>query len=129
MFGIFLGLALLMYLAFRGWSIIWIAPICAMVVAITGGIELLPAYTETYMTGFVGFTKSWFPVFMLGAIFGKLMEITGAAQSVAHFLVNLIGAKRATLAVILGCGVLTYGGISLFVVVFAMYPIAWPLQS
>ncbi len=127
MFGIFLGLALLMYLAFRGWSIIWIAPICAMVVAITGGIELLPAYTETYMTGFVGFTKSWFPVFMLGAIFGKLMEITGAAQSVAHFLVNLIGAKRATLAVILGCGVLTYGGISLFVVVFAMYPIALAL--
>lgn len=127
MLGIFLGLALLMYLAFRGWSIIWIAPLCALVVAITGGIELLPSYTDTYMAGFVSFTQAWFPVFMLGAIFGKLMEITGSAQSVAQFLVKLIGAKRAILAIILGCAVLTYGGISLFVVVFAMYPIGLAL--
>ncbi|MCR1899424.1 GntP family permease [Irregularibacter muris] len=127
MFGIILGLALLMILAFRGWSIIWIAPICALVVALTGGLELLPAYTETYMAGFVGFTQSWFPAFMLGAIFGKLMDLTGAAQSVAQFLVKTIGAKRAILAVVIGCAVLTYGGISLFVVVFAMYPIALAL--
>lgn len=127
MLGIILGLAVLMFLAFRGWSIIWIAPICALVVAIFGGLDLLPAYTETYMGGFVGFTMSWFPVFLLGAIFGKLMEATGAAQSVAQFLVKLIGAKRAILAVVIGCAILTYGGISLFVVVFAMYPIALAL--
>lgn len=124
MLGIFIGLALLMFLAYRGWSIIWIAPLCALVVALTGGLELLPSYTDTYMEGFVGFTKSWFPVFMLGAIFGKLMEITGAAAAVAQFLVKFIGSKRAILAVVVGCGVLTYGGISLFVVVFAMYPFA-----
>lgn len=92
--------------------------------AIFGGLDLLPAYTETYMGGFVGFTKSWFPTFLLGAIFGKLMEVTGAAQSVAQFLVKNIGAKRAIFAVVVGCAILTYGGISLFVVVFAMYPIA-----
>jgi len=127
MVGIIIGLALLMILAYRGYSIIWIAPLCAMVVALTGGLELLPAYKDTYMQGFVGFTKSWFPVFMLGAIFGKLMDYTGAAKSVARWLVKVLGAKRAILSVILGCGVLTYGGITLFVVVFAMYPLALEL--
>ncbi|SES82845.1 GntP family permease [Anaerobranca gottschalkii] len=124
MLGIIIGLVLLMVLAYRGMSIIWIAPICALLVALSGGLELLPAYTDTYMTGFVGFTKSWFPVFMLGAIFGKLMEDTGAAKSVAAGITKLIGKKRAILAVVVGCAVLTYGGVSLFVVVFAMYPLA-----
>jgi H+/gluconate symporter-like permease len=127
MWGIFLGLALLMFLAYRGMSIIWVAPIAALVVAFTGGLELIPSYTEAYMTGFVSFTKAWFPVFMLGAIFGKIMDETGAAKSVAHFVVGIIGKKLAIWAVVLACGVLTYGGISLFVVVFAIYPIALAL--
>ena len=124
MLGIFLGLALLMFLAYRGYSIIWVAPITAGVVALLGGIPLLPAYKDTYMAGFVGFTKAWFPVFMLGAIFGYLMDYTGAAKSIAHWLTKILGAKRAILGVVIGCAVLTYGGISLFVVVFAMYPLA-----
>lgn len=127
MFGILLGLALLVFLAYKGYSIIWVAPLSAVVVALTGGLDLLPAYTETYMDGLVGFAKSWFPMFMFGAIFGKIMEVTGAAKSVASELVKLIGTKRAILGVILGCAVLTYGGVSLFVVVFAIYPIALSL--
>ncbi|MBC7087871.1 MAG: GntP family permease [Tissierellales bacterium] len=127
MLGIFIGLVLLMFLAYRGYSIIWVAPLAALVVALTGGIPLLESYTEVYMTGFVGFTKSWFPAFMLGAVFGHLMDYTGAARSIAHWLTKIIGAKRAILGVILGCAVLTYGGISLFVVVFAMYPLALAL--
>jgi len=124
MFGIILALALLMFLAYRGMSILWIAPICAGIVALTGGIDLLTAYTENYMTGFVGFTKSWFPAFMLGAIFGKLMEVSGGAKSVAHFLVKLVSTKRAVLAILIGCIVLGYGGVSVFVIAFAMYPLA-----
>jgi H+/gluconate symporter-like permease len=124
MIGILFSLALLMFLAFKGMSIIWIAPICATIVALTGGLPLLPTYTDTYMTGFVGFTKSWFPAFMLGGIFGRLMEVSGGAQSVAHFITGLIGKKRAILAVSLGCIVLGYGGISVFVIAFAMYPLA-----
>ncbi len=127
MFGIFLGLALLMILAFRGYSIIWIAPLTAAVVALTGGLPLLDAYKDTYMTGFVGYTKVWFPVFMLGAIFGYLMDYTGAAKSIAKWLTRMFGPKRAILGVVIGCAVLTYGGISLFVVVFSMYPIALAL--
>ncbi|HBH13420.1 MAG TPA: transporter [Clostridiales bacterium] len=127
MLGIIIGLALLMFLAYRGMSIIWVAPICAMVVAVFGGLELLPAYTDSYMSGFVGFAKAWFPVFMLGAVFGKVMDDSGAAKAVAHGVTNLIGSKFAILAVVLACAVLTYGGISLFVVVFAIYPLALAL--
>lgn len=127
MIGIIIGLALLMYLAYRGMSIIWIAPICAGIVALTGGLNLIEAYREAYMGGFVGFTKSWFPVFMLGAIFGKIMDDSGAARAVAHWITAKIGTKRAIFAVVMGCAVLTYGGVSLFVVVFAMYPLALAL--
>jgi H+/gluconate symporter-like permease len=127
MLGIAIGLVLLMFLAYRGYSIIWVAPLCALVVAATGGLALLPAYRERYMAGFVSFTQSWFPVFMLGAIFGALMDYTGAAKSIAKFLTKVLGPKRAILSVVVGCAVLTYGGISLFVVVFAMYPLALDL--
>lgn len=127
MFGIILGLVLLMFLAYRGYSILWVAPVCALVVGLTGGLNLLDMYKETYMTGLAGYVKSWFPVFMFGAIFGHLMDYTGAAKSIAHWLTQTLGAKRAIMGVVVGCGVLTYGGISLFVVVFAMYPLGLEL--
>ncbi|MCM3740422.1 GntP family permease [Oceanobacillus luteolus] len=127
MLGIILGLIVLMVLAYRGWSIIWVAPIAAGVVALTGGLDLLDAYKDTYMEGFVGFAKQWFPVFMLGAVFGKLMEDTGMASSVAASLTKLIGKERAILSVLVASAVLTYGGVSLFVVVFAVYPLALSL--
>ncbi|PRO66393.1 GntP family permease [Alkalicoccus urumqiensis] len=127
MLGIFLGLATLMILAYMGWSIIWVAPIAAGVVALTGGLDLLEAYRDTYMGGFVSFAQDWFPVFMLGAIFGKLMEDTGMARSVAVALTKVIGTQRAILGVLVSAAVLTYGGVSLFVVVFAVYPLALSL--
>jgi H+/gluconate symporter-like permease len=127
MLGIILGLVVLMVLAYIGWSIIWVAPIAAGVVALTGGLDLLDAYKDTYMGGFVGFAKAWFPVFLLGAIFGKLMEDSGMARSVAVALTKLIGTQRAILGVVVSSAVLTYGGVSLFVVVFAVYPLALSL--
>ena len=127
MLGILLGLIVLMVLAYIGWSILWVAPIAAGVVALTGGLDLLDAYKDTYMSGFVDFAKQWFPVFMLGAIFGKLMEDTGMARSVAIALTKVIGTKRAILGVVVSSAVLTYGGVSLFVVVFAVYPLALTL--
>lgn len=124
MLGIFIGLVLLMVLAYRGWSIIWIAPVCAGIVALFGGLNLLDAYTDTYMTGFVNFAKQWFPVFMLGAIFGKLMESSGMAHSVAIGISRVFGKERAIIGVIVAASVLAYGGVSVFVVVFAVYPLA-----
>ncbi|WP_099157821.1 GntP family permease [Virgibacillus ndiopensis] len=127
MLGILFGLIVLMVLAYLGWSIIWVAPIAAGVVALTGGLDILDAYKDTYMGGFVAFAKDWFPVFMLGAVFGKLMEDTGMAKSVAVALTKIIGTKRAILGVLVSAAVLTYGGVSLFVVVFAVYPLALTL--
>ncbi len=124
MLGIFIGLILLMVLAYFGWSIIWIAPICAGIVAWFGGLDLLDAYTNIYMGGFVDFAKEWFPVFMLGAIFGKLMEYSGMAHSVAIGIARIFGKERAIIGVILASSVLAYGGVSVFVVVFAVYPLA-----
>jgi H+/gluconate symporter-like permease len=97
------------------------------VVGLTGGLEPVEMYKETYMTGLAGYLKSWFPVFMLGAIFGNLMDYTGAAKSIARWLTQKLGPKRAIIGVVVGCGVLTYGGISLFVVVFVMYPLGLEL--
>ena len=127
MLSIVVGLILLMALAYLGWSIIWVAPIAAGVVALMSGLDVLDAYTGTYMGGLVGFVQSWFPIFLLGAIFGKLMEETGAAKAVAQKVTQLIGKKRAILGVLIASALLTYGGVSLFVVVFAVYPIALEL--
>lgn len=127
MISILIGLALLMFFAYLGWSIIWVAPVVAGIVALLSGLDLLDAYTNTYMTGFVNFTKQWFPIFLLGALLGKLMEDTGAAKSVALQFTKYIGEKRAILGVLVASAVLTYGGVSLFVVVFAIYPIALAL--
>ncbi|WP_043932936.1 GntP family permease [Bacillus sp. EB01] len=127
MLSIIVGLLLLVGLAYLGWSIIWVAPLAAGVVALLSGLNVFETYTQTYMDGLVGFVKSWFPIFLLGAIFGKLMEETGAARSVAKKITELIGKKRALLGVLIAAAVLTYGGVSLFVVVFAIYPIALEL--
>lgn len=127
MLSILIGLILLIALAYLGWSIIWVAPLAAGVVALLSGLDVYSTYTDTYMTGLVNFVKSWFPIFLLGAIFGKLMEETGAASAVAKKVTQLIGEKRAILGVLIAAALLTYGGVSLFVVVFAVYPIALEL--
>ncbi|MFE4705366.1 GntP family permease [Peribacillus simplex] len=127
MLSIIVGLVLLMALAYLGWSIIWVAPLVAGVVALMSGLDVFDTYTGTYMTGLVGFVQKWFPIFLLGAIFGKLMEETGAAKSVAKKVTQIIGKRRAILGVLIASALLTYGGVSLFVVVFAVYPIALAL--
>ena len=127
MLGILLGLICLAFLTYKGMSILWVAPVSALVVAAFGGMNLLDAFTGDFMKAFGGYATSWFPMFMLGAIFGKVMEVTGAAESIAHFLAKKISYKRAIIAVVVICGVLTYGGVSLFVVVFVMYPMGLAL--
>lgn len=122
--GIFIGLGLLMYLALKGHSIVWVAPLCAAVVTVFGGLDIVSTYMGPYMAGLVGFVKAWFPAFMLSAIFGNLMENTGAAKSIAIFLTKKLGSKAAIASIVLSCAVLTLGGVSLFVVVFAIYPLA-----
>jgi H+/gluconate symporter-like permease len=123
--GILIALGLLMYLAFRGISVLILAPVMALVaVLIAGGLPILGAYTQIFMRSTGDFIILFFPLFLLGAIFGKLMDDSGSAQSIARWSVGKLGAQRSILAVVLSCAVLTYGGVSLFVVAFAVFPIA-----
>lgn len=122
--GILLALALLIVLAYRGVSVLLLAPLSAMVAAAFAGAPLLGLYTQVFMTSAGGFIVSFFPLFLLGAIFGRLMDDSGAAKAIAQGLVARLGGGQAILAVVLACAILTYGGVSLFVVAFAIYPIA-----
>ncbi|MFD0697311.1 GntP family permease [Paenibacillus sp. GCM10027628] len=121
---ILLALGLLMFFAYRGYPVIVFAPIFTLLAVLISGLALMPSYTETYMVNAANYVKTYFPIFLLGAIFGKVMELNGAASSIAQTIVRGLGSKRAILSVILACGVLTYGGVSLFVVAFAVYPFA-----
>ncbi len=125
--GIVVGLVLLIYFAYKGNSIIWVAPLCAMVVAILGGLNILDVYLGDYIKGVADYIISWFPAFFLGAIYGKVMDMTGSARSLANKLVSIIGPKFAVLAVVLPCLLMTFGGISLFVVVFVIYPMGYAI--
>ena len=122
--GIFLSLILLMYLAYREISVLILAPLLALLaVAMSGGLPILASYTQVFMVSLGGYLITFFPLFLLGAIFGKVMADSGAARAIADRIVDTLGATRAILAVVLSCGVLTYGGVSLFVVAFAVYPV------
>lgn len=119
---IFVALIGLMVMAYRGASIILIAPVFAVVAALGSEHASLPIFSELYMTKAAEYLKSYYPIFLFGAIFARLMEKGGMAASVAGKIIDLLGEKRAVLAVLLGCGALTYGGLSVFVVAFVMYP-------
>ena len=123
---IIISLFLLMYFAYRGYSVLILAPLMAtLAVALSGDIlSSLPIYTTVFMKALSGFLLKFFPIFLLGAVFGQLMADSGAATAIARTVVSKLGANKAILAVVLVCAILTYGGVSLFVVAFAIYPIA-----
>ena len=108
--------------AYRGWSIILIAPFFAVLAALFSEFGILPVYSELYMTRLAEYTKTYYPVFLFGAVFARLMEKGGLASAIAGKIMAILGEKRAILAVLLGCAALTYGGLSVFVVAFVMYP-------
>ena len=135
MIGLVGGLSLLIILTIRGVNVMIAGPLAALFVAMMGGLALFPQladpgqadYVASYMKGFSGFIFSWFPIFILGAIFGKVMEDCGAADSISHWIVGKLGLKHAVFAIVAACAVMTYGGVSLFVVAFSVYPMALSL--
>src|SRR5215472_11273683 len=119
------ALCFLMFVAYRGFSVILFAPIAAMgAVLLTDPSAVPPIFTGLFMDKMVVFVKLYFPVFLLGAIFGKVIELSGFAKSIVSAVIKLVGRQRAVLSIVLVCAILTYGGVSLFVVVFAVYPFA-----
>ncbi|HVK10692.1 MAG TPA: GntP family permease [Gemmataceae bacterium] len=124
LFGILLALALLMWLAYRGWSVLLVAPAAALLAAGLSGQPLLATWTQTFMGGTARFVAQWFPLFLLGGVFGKLMDDSGSVSSIARFLTERLGTDRALLSVVLASAVVTYGGVSVFVAFFVLVPMA-----
>ncbi|WP_296659921.1 GntP family permease [Paraburkholderia sp.] len=119
------ALAFLMLAAYRGYSVILFAPIAALAaVLLTGPSAVAPVFSGIFMDKMVGFVKLYFPVFLLGAVFGKVIELSGFSESIVHAAIRYIGRSRANAVIVAVCALLTYGGVSLFVVVFAVYPFA-----
>ncbi|MEG9529839.1 GntP family permease [Mannheimia indoligenes] len=123
---IILSLLMLMYFAYRGMTVLLLAPLLAIFAVILSGdgFLMMPKYTETFMSALSGYLLNFFPVFLFGALFGQLMADSGAAAGIAKGIVKMLGSKQAILTVVIACGLLTYGGVSLFVVAFAIYPIS-----
>jgi len=123
--GIILSLLLLIYLAYRDVSVLVLAPVCALLAVLMDGQHpMLAAYTQIFMGSVGQFIADYFPLFLLGALFGKLMEDSGSAAKIAQIMVRTVGPEKTILAIVLSCTVLTYGGVSLFVVVFAVFPLS-----
>jgi len=125
--GILLALALLIWLAYRGWSVLLLAPATALVAAAVAREPLLAHWTQTFMGSAAQFFAQFFPLFLLGALFGKLMEDSGSVEAIARFMIERLGTGRAVLAVVLAGAVVTYGGVSLFVALFVIAPMAQAL--
>ncbi|WP_312164436.1 GntP family permease [Massilia timonae] len=119
------ALAFLMFAAYRGYSVILFAPVAALgAVLLTDPAQVAPVFSGIFMEKMVGFVKLYFPVFMLGAVFGKVIELSGFSEAIVAAAIRYIGAARANAVIVAVCALLTYGGVSLFVVVFAVYPFA-----
>ena len=125
--GILVGLGLLIWLAFRGWSVLLLAPAAALIAAAFDGQPLLASWTQIFMGSAAGFLAQFFPIFLLGAVFGKLMDDSGAVAAVAGFITRCLGERRVVLAVVLAGALVTYGGVSLFVAFFVIVPMAQSL--
>ncbi len=124
--GLLAGLALLIWLALRGVNIIFASVVCSLVVIVSNGLPLAAGLGEYYAFGSLGaftFAGRFFLLFAAGAVFGRIMGESNAAASIALALVRAWGAHRALWITTLACAVLTYGGVVVFVVIFAMYPL------
>ncbi|TCF96509.1 transporter [Paraburkholderia strydomiana] len=125
--GMLVSLGLLIWFAYRGWSVLLLAPIAAMLAALVSGEPVLAHWTQTFMSSAARFLAQFFPLFLLGALFGKLMEDSGSVNAIAQFMTDKLGPRRAILAVVIGGAVVTYGGVSLFVAFFVLAPMAQAL--
>ena len=119
------SLIFLMLVAYRGYSVILFAPVAALAaVLLTDPSLVAPMYSNVFMVKMADFIRNYFPVFLLGAIFGKVIEISGFSKAITASVIGILGRRRAILSIVAVCAILTYGGVSLFVVVFAVYPFA-----
>ncbi|MEH7414398.1 GntP family permease [Neobacillus drentensis] len=131
--GIFLAIAVIIIAAMKGFNILIVAPIASIIVIVTNQMDFFSfiiGNKHSYMTGLAGFIIKFFAVFILGAILAKYVDVSGAAQSIAEKILEKTGKDKPfpiLVALFVITAILTYGGLSLFVVVFVLVPLAKPL--
>ncbi|MGD9924471.1 MAG: GntP family permease, partial [Pseudorhodoplanes sp.] len=125
--GILIALAFLIAVAYRGWSVLLLAPLSALIAAWFSREPLLAHWTQTFMGSAAQFIAQFFPIFLLGALFGKLMDDSGSVQAIARGMTGALGTRRVILAVVLAGAIVTYGGVNVFVAFFVLGPMAMSL--
>ena len=122
--GLIAVLIFLIYFSYKGAPIVIVAPVGAIILVLfAGGLDakVMATYTEVYMKGFGNFAKNFFPLFVTGALFAKMMDSVGYTKSIARFVALRLGKGKAIMSVVLAGAILTYGGVSLFVVAFLFF--------
>lgn len=124
--GLLIGLILLMWLALRGVNIVFASILCSVIVIVTNAVPLSEGIFQAYALGNLGaytFAGRFFLLFISGAIFGRIMSESHAAASIAMTMVRKLGSNRSLWIIVISCALLTYGGVIVFVVIFAVYPL------
>lgn len=134
MIGIIIGIVFLIYFVMKGWPLMIVGALAAMIVAIFGGLNVIDGYLNTYMAGVGGFLIGQIPIFLWGAIFGECYGITGGAKSLARFIAKVFKGKNenlsplVTIIIVFLAGILlSYGGVSAIVLMFVMAPLTLEL--
>ena len=119
-------LALLLFglLAFKQINALILAPLVTIFVIVCSGMPILSSLKELFMPAASNYVTSYFLVFFVGALFGAVYQHTGAAESISKTLAGLCKGKFVAPIIMTITGILTYGGVSGFVVFFVIYPIA-----
>ena len=122
--GILVAIAVMVFGCIKSVNLVILTPICALIVALTGGMSLVDGYGTTYMEGMGSFVISQFPIFLTGALFSKFLEISGLSKSIAVSLFKKLGTKNIVIAMIICNVILAAAGVNTFVIIFTIFPIA-----
>lgn len=131
--GIAISLVVIMYLISKGFNGIFAAIVATIIVILTNQMpffEFLVGSDQSYVTELGNFIVQNYAIFLLGSLLAKYMEVSGATVSIANQVLNWVGRDSAfsvMVALFAISAILTYGGISMFVVIFALIPLARPL--
>ena len=125
--GLLLAIAILIFGAYKGLGALPLTMIAALVAIVFNGIPLWEGFATHYMAGYTSAYMSYFLMFACSALYAKLMDESGCATAIGYKFIDWFGRKNIMLVTILIVSVLTYGGVSLFVVVYAVAPIMFLL--
>ena len=119
-----IAIALFGVLAFKQMSALILAPLVTIFVILCSGLPILDSLKGLFMPAATDYVTKYFLTFFVGALFGAVYQYTGAAESIARAIAGLCHGKYVAPIIMCITGILTFGGVSGFVVFFVIYPIA-----